>query len=382
MSKLIVEVVKIKSIIKHPNADKLSIAAMESNDYNCIIGLDQYKAGDLVVFCPIDSIIPEDIIEKYKLEYLKGHGRVRTVKLRKCISQGLILDIPKPMGSSWKEGLDVAIMLGIKKYEVKSPSYQTHNNKPTRRKMNPAFDKYTDIDNIKNYKQIFKEGEIVVITEKIHGSNWRIANLPRYKGNLWGRIKSFLFGKYELVYGSHNVQLKSSTASQNFYGEDVYGRMAKKYNFKDFLQEDFIVYGEIYGKGIQDLTYGLDDIDLVIFDVKYKGRYLDYAGLSSFCLLYNLPMVPVLYIGEYSDKIKEECTETKLNITQDTVFGLEIETVSGKSELAIKNGMNNQVREGCVIKPVKEENNYRIGRKILKSINSVYLLRKGGTEFK
>ncbi len=381
MSKLIVEVVKIEKIHKHPNADRLAIASIKG--WNCIVGLFQYKVGDLVIFCPIDSIIPEDIIEKYKLEYLKGHGRVRTVKLRKCISQGLILDIPKPMGSSWKEGLDVATMLGITKYEVKAPSYQKHDKKPTKRKLNPAFDKYTDIDNIKNYKQIFKEGDLVVITEKIHGTNFRAGCLPRYKGNLWGRIKAYFFGKYEFVYGSHRVQITGHKNRNCYYGEDVYGRIAKKYNLAEIIPEDCIVYGEIYGKGIQDLTYGLDDIDLVVFDVKSQGEYLNWEELEIFCDRFNLPMVPVLYIGKYSDKIKEECTETKLTITNDSIFPVKVETITGESELAIKNGIDNQVREGCVIKPLREENNnYRIGRKILKSINSVYLLRKGGTEFK
>ena len=359
MSKLIVEVVKIKSIIKHPNADRLSIVTMESNDWNCIVSLDQYKAGDLVVFCPIDSIIPEDIIEKYKLEYLKGHDRVRTVKLRKCISQGLILDIPKPMGSSWKEGLDVAIMLGITKYEHKAPSYQQHNKKPTRRKMNPDFDKYTNIDNIKNYKMIFKEGDGVVVTEKIHGSNFRAANLPRYKGNLWGRIKAYFFGKYEFVYGRHNVQLKRSTAKGNFYGEDVYGRMAKKYKLAEVIPEDYIVYGEIYGKGIQDLTYGLEDIDMRVFDVKYKGKYLNFSDLEFFCFERNLTTVPVLAVETYSEDTVSKYTD-------------------GKSMIC-----PNQIREGCVIKPLIEEgNNYRIGRKILKSVSEKYLLREGGTEYK
>ncbi len=354
MSKLIVEVVKIEKVIKHPNADRLSIALVKG--WNCIIGLDQQKAGDLVIFCPIDSIIPEDIIEKYKLEYLKGHGRVITVKLRKCISQGLILEIPK--GKKWKEGKDVAKELGITKYEPKAPSYQHYATKPTKRKMNPAFDKYTDIDNIKNYKQIFKEEDTVVVTEKIHGTNFRAGLLSRYKGNLWGKIKSFLFGKYEFVYGSHNVQLKRSTAKGNFYGEDIYGRMAKKYKLAEVIPEDYIVYGEIYGKGIQDLEYGKKEIDIVFFDVKHKGKYLDWKAFKLFCTLSELPIVPVLGIEGYGEDTIPTHTE-------------------GKSLLC-----STQVREGCVIKPLIEENHYRIGRKILKSINSTYLLRKGGTEYK
>jgi len=44
--------------------------------------------------------------------------------------------------------------------------------------------------------------------------------------------------------------------------------------------------------------------------------------------------------------------------------------------------VDNQIREGCVIRPYEESNDKKIGRKILKSISPKYLLRKGGTEFK
>jgi RNA ligase (TIGR02306 family) len=91
MSSLIVEVCKIDEVIKHSNADKLSIATVKG--WNCIIGLDQYKVGDTVVFIPPDCIIPNDLIEKYELVYLRNGGRTGTLKLRGYISQGLILPL-------------------------------------------------------------------------------------------------------------------------------------------------------------------------------------------------------------------------------------------------------------------------------------------------
>ena len=134
--------------------------------------------------------------------------------------------------------------------------------------------------------------------------------------------------------------------------------MGQKYDMKNLIPEDYIVYGEIYGKGIQDLTYGLDGIDLVIFDVKYKDKYLDWNAFVDFCKEKNLRHVPVLYVGSY--------------LIKDTV---DICT-TGKSVLYPK-----QIREGCVVKMVQEQNDSKIGRKVLKSINPEYLLRKNGTEF-
>lgn len=357
MSSLIVEVCKVSKIEKHPNADRLSVATIKG--WNCIVGLDEYKEGDLVIFCPPDSVIPSDLIDKYNLEYLKKNGRVRTVKLREYISQGLILSIPRE--ENWKEGRDVAKELGITKYEPPiSCNLQRSGNRPTKKKANPLFSKYTEIENIKNYNSIFKEGDRVVITEKIHGTNFRAGKLSRYKGSLWGKILSFLFGKYEFVYGSHNVQLRA-LHHKNFYGEDVYGKIAKKYELAKIIPKDYIIYGEIYGKKIQELEYGMKDIDVVFFDVKYKGKYLKWEEMVKFCVSLNLPIVPIFAIENYKFDMLKTYTQ-------------------GNSSLAFKICKEDHIREGCVIKSLEEVNHPRIGRKILKSVNPVYLLRKNRTE--
>lgn len=358
MSSLIVEVCKISDILEHTNADKLEIAVVKG--WNCIVQKGEYKVGDLVTFIPPDCVLPNDLIEKYNLEFLKKGGKTSTLKLRGFISQGLIL--PKPEGK-FKEGDNVADVLKITKWMPPEPKFQQIQGKPIKKKANPLFDKYTDIENIKNYNTVFKTGDKVYISEKIHGSNWRASTLPISKGySLIDKIKYIINkikGKdYDFIYGSHNVQLNAVTGNKNFYGTDVYGQMAKKYNMKDNVPNDYIVYGEVYGQGIQDLIYGINGIDLVVFDVKYKGKYLPYEKFLQFCEERNLPTVPVLYIGEWSNDLVAKFTD-------------------GKSLLC-----PSQIREGCVIKSYDEENDTRLGRKILKSVSTDYLTRKNGTEFK
>jgi RNA ligase (TIGR02306 family) len=362
MSSLIVEICKVEDIIKHPNADRLSIVRVKL--WNCIVGLDQYKIGDLVVFIPPDCIIPQNLIEEHKLEYLKHDGRTRTVKLRGAISQGLILDLPE--GKKWKEGDDASEFLNIKKWEPPEPKYFAPQKKTSRKKINPFFDKYTDIENVKNYPDVFTEEDTVVITEKIHGCNSRYANLEISisgnqpildKINLW--IKKYVFKKtHEFVYGSHNVQITFHSNRNSFYGEDVWGEIAKRYDFANKIPEGYIVYGEIYGEGIQDLTYGLKGTDIVIFDVKKDGEYLSWNDVVFFCGKRGFRTVPELYIGKYSEDTLKRCTV-------------------GKSVLC-----PTQLREGCVSKSWPEENDLTIGRKILKSISEEYYLRKDGTEYK
>jgi len=389
MSKLIVEVVKVEKIEKHPNADRLSIITVKG--WNCIVSLDQFKVGDLVVYCPPDSIIPDNLIEAYNLEYLKKDGRVKTVKLRQYISQGLILDLQAVETFSGrrketlKEGLDVANMINITKYEPPAPKYQLFKPRETiykmflkyknkeitfrrfifkcigiikdkfkkKKNLNPLFSKYTDIENIKNHNKVFKEGDLVVVTEKIHGTNFRAGYVPRKK-NKWNYLRKY----QEFCYGSHNVQLVGNRGKQCWYGEDVYGKIAEKYKLAEIIPEGYLIYGEIYGKGIQDLTYGKEEPDVIFFDVKYKGKYLDFDEARKFIAVLGLPYVPIVYYGNYTSELEKEHT-------------------NGISVIDLKT-----VREGCVIKSVIEVNHPKIGRKILKSISPEYLLRKGGTEYK
>lgn len=363
MSSLIVEVCRIDDIQRHPNADRLSIVNVKG--WNSIVGLDQYKVGDKVVFIPPDCILPDELIQKYNLDYIKKSGRTGTVKLRGFISQGLVLDVPE---GNFRVGDDVASVLGITKWQPPEPAFYKGGGQVSKKKINPLFDKYTEIENIKNFSDVFTEDDAVVFTEKLHGTNSRFGNIPigtNKNASLLYRIKSWikkhiLRHEYEFVYGSHNVQKSGSDNPQHFYGEDIWGNVAKKYNLAEILPEDHIFYGEIVGEGIQDLTYGFKDHRLFIFDIKNvrTEKYLDWNEVVTWCCILGLDYVPVIYEGFYDEETRKQFTV-------------------GKSVLDVKT-----MREGIVIKPVSERNDRKIGRKILKSVSEEYLTRKGGTEFK
>lgn len=354
MSQLHVEVCRIDAIERHPNADTLSIAHVKG--WQTIIKTDSFHVGDLCVYVPVDSIIPDALIQSGGLEYLRQtKGRVKTIKLRQSVSQGLILTASDP---KWREGQDVAAQLGVTKWEppTREPQVMAANGKPRRLHRNPAFRVYTDIDNIKHYPDLFAAGEGVVVTEKIHGSNVRMACLERPSRTLWQRIKRFFSrDRHEFVYGSHKVQL-GIHGHPNYYGENVYGQVAEKYRVKDALEPGMILYGEVFGPKIQDLTYGLKQVEARFFDLMVDGRYVDWGTFAAFCYEHDLPTVPVLYRGPYDPEKLDGWT-------------------TGNSVIC-----PSQIREGCVVKPVREQNCH-MGRKVLKSLSPDYLLRKGGTEF-
>jgi RNA ligase (TIGR02306 family) len=361
LSSLIVQVREIAAIEPHPNADKLDIATVEG--WQCIVGKGSFKPGDICVFIPPDSILPEKMVEEHGLEFLRSGGRVRPIKLRGFISQGLIL--PAPVGA--KAGQDVAKAWGITKWEpddsvtTQRQSDRKRGKNATQLRPNPNFHKYTDIENVRNFKTVLTDDEEVVITEKIHGTNFRAGWVPRhFKPGFIGWLQRRFLPSLEFVVGSRQVQLTAFTPKHaRFYGEDVYGKTAKRLRLADILPKlpgGFVVYGEVYGKGVQDLTYGLDSIDVRLFDIEERGQYLSYDEFRTYCSVLGLETVPLLYRGPFS-------TEAML---QHTV---------GQSTLC-----PSQIREGCVVKPTTERFNGRVGRVILKSINPEYLVRKGGTE--
>mgnify|MGYP001767559151 FL=1 len=125
----------------------------------------------------------------------------------------------------------------------------------------------------------------------------------------------------------------------------------------------FYILGEVYGKGVQDLTYGADKPRFRAFDIYIgppgQGRYLDYAEFVNVCQYVGIERVPTLYNGPFSKEKMLEMTDG-------------MESVSGNAK---------NIREGIVIKPIHERNDYELGRVILKSVSEKYLLRKDGTEY-
>jgi hypothetical protein len=120
---------------------------------------------------------------------------------------------------------------------------------------------------------------------------------------------------FEYVYGSHNVEKGSD--SQGFYSTDVWDDVAVKYDIRsklwthvketyDYLESGFIMYGEIYGDGIQkNYDYGLTDIKFAGFDVEVDGKYEGYPAEAAHFDVLDLPQVEVLYSGNWNKEIQD-----------------------------------------------------------------------------
>ncbi len=252
---------------------------------------------------------------------------VRSVKLKGVYSECLIIK-PESIGldpSKLKEGQDMMDHLGITKWEPPVKQIQLASGRKIKYRDNQNFHIYYKFPNLKNVAGMFTEEDVVQITRKIHGTNARYGIVKKSKLSFWDKVKKF-FGladdwiDYEYVYGSHNVEKGSD--SQGFYSTDVWSEIAWKYKIKEKLWElvksnkpedigsGIVLYGEIYGAGIQkNYDYGLADIQFAGFDFTVNGKYETPDG-AKFIIedRLDLPHVEVLYNGYWYQEIQDKFT--------------------------------------------------------------------------
>jgi len=322
----------------------------------------EYQIGNKVVVATTDAVIPQALSDLMEVTgYLRKGQRVRTVKLRGVYSECLLIPFkylaPKSLENNVEEGHDMMGILGITKYEppVKMVEMSVGGRK-IKYHQNPNFHVYHKFPNLKNAPEMFNEEDMVTITRKLHGTNARYGIVRKKKLSLLDRVRKFFGNKwveFEYVYGSHNVEKGSD--SQGFYSTDVWRTIADEYKIKEklweYVKEYFIpqhlgsgvvIYGEIYGHGIQkNYEYGLQDMKFAGFDVEIDGTYQSYFNERTILGILDLPTVELLYRGNWS---KEE---------QDKhVFGNFIEGTKVPHEgVVVKSVTGERQKVGKVINP-------------------------------
>lgn len=340
----------------HPNADALELARV--GGYVSVIPKGRYTTGDLVAYIPEQAVVPDPILDELGLRgKLAGPeaNRVRALKLRGILSQGLVL----PARDGWVAGDDVTEALGIVKYIPPIPAHMAGSMWAA------GFDRTVkfDIENIKRFPDVIAEGEAVVYTEKLHGTWCQMGVMPPdltdpVHGGLV--VSSKGMADQGLAFMPHAAENQNNLYLRAARVHDVEQRVRDVYGD---LTAPVFVLGEVYGAGVQKgFDYGAnagqdETLGFRVFDVYVglpgQGRYLDEVELDSFIGASGLERVPVLYRGPHSEAKLAEFTD-----------GL---TTLGKGH----------IREGVVICPVFERRHDELGRVKLKSISAAYLTRKG-----
>lgn len=363
-------------IEEHPNADLIELAKV--GDYRSIVRKGQFKTGDLAVYVPEAAVVPDWVLTRLGLEGKlagKAKNRVKAVKLRGILSQGLIFPLEYREnvmdqdtrewsdhhvlvgesgtgGLSVKEGSDVTELLGLVKWNPPIPTCMNGE-------VFNAFG-YTlkyDIENLKKFPDVLLEGEEVVFSEKLHGTWCCFGKHPEVETPIVtskGLSEKGLAFKFNDA-NNRNLYLRAFEATKDNDDKSILDRVC------EFLSCDDPIYilGEVFGAGVQDLTYGSVVPQFRIFDIYIgapgEGSYINPHEMGFLAESIGIPTVPVLYAGAYSHGAVAHHTDG-------------LETASGKES---------HMREGIVIKPVEERRHDELGRVVLKSVSEAYLLRKG-----
>lgn len=349
------------TVFPHPNADRLELARVGL--YNIVVGKGNWSTGDKVLYIPEYSVLPENLITALDLEgKLSGSkkNRVKPLKLRGELSQGLVAPLtflPEGILETLGDKGNFAEILGITKWEPEIPISMQGEMEG-----NYSLVNWIDIENLKKYPNMFTEGEMVIVDEKIHGT----CTLTTFVNPLEENP--------EVLVSSKGLGAKKFVLKEN--EGNLYWRMLHKYPIQAFSKQvaesitsvttvtKVAVFGETFGKGVQDLHYGFlgGDIGFAAFDVFVEyvdengthSRWLDADEVKEQAEIIGLPIVPRLYEGPFSlAKIAE--------------LGSGKEQVSGK-EL--------HIREGVVIRPVHRPE-VDASKKIGKFVSEEYLTRKG-----
>ena len=358
MERTLASIQKIIAINPIEGADKIELVDVLGWHVVCKKG--EFKVGEKVVYCEIDSIMPE----KPEFEFLRSRGfKIKTMKLNKfnVISQGIIfplsiIDFSKCAHDfCFGEGVDVTEIIGVvkkedemleKDEESKNPIIKylmrfkifrnlLLNNKLRNGRGFPRFISKTDETRIQNLSVVYNSSYAGTdgwsISEKIDGQSVTYFSTSR----------GFIFGR-KFGVCSRNLHLKNECPGS-------WWEVAKRCNIKEKLEKvpfNVAIQGEILGSAIQNNKYKVAINQLFIFNVKNldTNTYLTNTEIVEFCNTYDFRSVPYISFNE----------------TLPTTIDELVQYSKGKSKL------RDVLREGIVV---------RKGNISFKVINPDFLLK-------
>lgn len=326
-------VVKITNISPITGADNIVVAKVKG--WSVVVKKGEFNVGDLAVYYEIDSFLPiRPQFEFLRKSSFKRMGstegfRLKTIKLRNTLSQGLLTPIPEGI-SNPTEGDDLTEVLGIVKYEPPIPAQLAGQIKGNF----PSFIPKTEEIRIQNFESevgFNPMGERVYVTEKLDGTSFTCY------------FNNGVFG----VCG-RNWELTETD-------DNSLWRMAKILELKEKMTKhgkNIALQGELIGNGINGNLYRLTDHKLFFFtgyDID-KGRRMFFDELEWVLFSLQLQMVPV--IEKYGFVIPNEVN----------IVDYMLKYADGKSVL------NMEVdREGIVVRGLEKDFSF-------KAISNNYLL--------
>ena len=395
-------VVIIDGIEPIPGYDRVEHAIV--GGWRIIVQKDQFKIGDPAIYFEIDSKVPSDRECFAFLE--KRHYKVKTLKMCKTLSQGLLMHasdfgwstgimderpfitddegnhhyaddesrfLTKKLGVTYADDEDnsrkAPAVDKYKKMEMrhrklfKNPvihwfmrykfgrkvMFFFFGKKKDKKNGWPAWVQKTDEERVQNMPWILNSTDKWIATEKIDGTSTTFT----MKRGKFGR-KSFYVCSRNVCFGEESKPC--------YYDTNVYWEMAKKYNMYNILstmldifpnEEWITIQGETYGDGVQKRDYSLKVHEFAAFNLIFSSRgRVSTLEMIDLLKKYTIPCVPV---------VEENIDFTnKFSTIEDMLLWVE-----GNSKV------DGLPREGIVFRTID-------GQKSFKAVSNSFLLKYHG----
>lgn len=240
--------------------------------WECVVKKSEFAVNDKCVYFEIDSVLPIAAWNDHLRKEADKKLRVKTIRLRGQLSQGLALPLSILPAGEYEVGMDVTALVGVEKYEPVVPAHLSGMVKGNF----PAFLHKTDEVRLQSEPNVLSEaiskGLMLVGTLKMDGT-------------------SFTAYRRDVDFGvcSRNLDLKETA-------DNAHWRMARKLNLENILRSEgsnLCIQGEMVGPGIQANRMGLKETDLYLFNLFDidAGKYLSYHQLCQFAATHNLKVV-------------------------------------------------------------------------------------------
>ncbi len=313
-----------------PDAAAIEKAAVLG--WSVVVKKGEFKVGDLCVYVEIDSILPA----KQEFSFLKKNKfRIRTIRLRGQISQGICFPLSILPAGNYAVGQDVTETLGVIKYEPPMPAHLAGKIAGPF----PGFIPKTDEVRIQSCPQILSrhQDKEFYVTEKMDG------------------ISMTVFVKDDVV----NVCSRKLCLAEDT-GNTLW-KIAESLDLEKKLKDSgqrYALQGELVGEGIQKNVLKIRGQKLFIFNVYdfIDGCYLDWEDAEKLVLSWNLEMVPIVNENYRLPKTVDEIVAftTRKSVVNPNAWS-----------------------EGLVFRPKIETYDEDLGRLSFKVVNPEFLLTYG-----
>lgn len=322
---------KLESI---PGCTMIELATVMG--WKCIVKKGEFRVGDLGVYFEIDSKLPNESW----CSFMEKHSwRVKTMKMRGVVSQGLMLPlslIPHDV-SQFNEDDDLTRIFGVTKWAPEAELSFCSNSSG----MFPRWLQKTDEMRIQSNKYLLEETRQrhIYITEKVDGTSYTAFYVrdEKYGGPRFGLC-------------SRNFELQR--------GEDARWHTADKLDLERKMREldrNIAIQCELIGPKIQKNKYGVKEHELFMYSVYDidEQKYLGYNDLVTIAVQLGIKTVPIVDSFVVTDELFDFCwsVDDLVNMSK------------GKSALA------DVCREGIVVRTMDDP------RVSFKVINPDFLLK-------